>query len=658
MANDDNNYQGGDPRVAQIVRATPDQIAAYDRAHPEPTSAVKVDSTGRPTTGTAPRQVMSATDPKGLGAKVLQSATFGFGADAAGALLGKRREQEIRQLEQDYDNQHPLASFGIDLAVAGATMPLFGAGEAKLAATGARLAGRAVPAAGDAVRAVSPLQGAARAVGGGAAYGAAQGAGSGGTMGERVSKAEKGAIVGGALGGVAAGITKGATPFLEKTGLVSPTPGALSALQAALKKDGKSLKDLNQFLAKNPGKRAADFSPSVAKVVSTAGAVSPKTNQALGDAIRGDAAGQADRIMGGVEATRLVQRSPAASLDKIKQEMSDHIDKLAADTKQTYGKAYGEIMPVSPELQKVLDHPEVNPILQQKLTDYHNTRLLGTGPQSKAPKYKVGAELPVSVLDDLQKAVGAAAKDEGVGTARAGVLQAAQRQLKEHQSGTIVNAQALAARLGGDEGRMSGIIGAQTWGSNFAFGRKAADPEAWERIKDSPEMVQYARLGMLDGLGKYLDEHTRMGDGALTKIADKLKTPQVTDVLGKKTANDVRKIFETEATRARTSASMDRSSVRPSDQDDGAETAIHAVKVAAGGPVRATLGAIKLLTGYGMSEKQALRLIEIAGQPGGMAKLQSMGATPKVMKAIDDAFQNRGKIAGRAGTQQDIKGSR
>src|ERR1700722_6600685 len=108
-----------------------------------PITKPTIDDPGRPTTGTqaAPEESAPAPQTSGkpktardaIGAdeqlgkmkksavsdaainKVYQSLTFGFGADLDGAIFGKQAEHATRQLQKDYDHDHPMAAFGIDL---------------------------------------------------------------------------------------------------------------------------------------------------------------------------------------------------------------------------------------------------------------------------------------------------------------------------------------------------------------------------------------------------------------------------------------------------------------------------------------------------------------------------------------------------------------
>lgn len=589
-----------------------------------PITAPTVDPTGRPTTGTKPAKERGPMDFDALGAKAYQALTFGFGATLDKAIFGKQAEQTTRQLVKDYDHDNPLSSAGIDLAAATIqTAAAPGSGTTGIAGAVGRIATS------------------------GAGIGALQGAGAEGSLSDRAVGAAKGAAVGGVVGGAVGYLGKVARPALEKTGILDAAKSAFDKVQAALKSEGKSMDDLQNFLKANPGARAADFSPKVAEAVSKAGGVTNKTSDALGTATRADAAGQTGRIAGGV--------GQAQPLDKIRQQMIDDLGDISSNMKSKYTQSKAEIMPVSPELQKVLEHPEVAPLHAKALKDYQAARQAGVSDVQNTPKYKAGSELPSAVLDETQKAVGNAAQEEGVGTIRRGTLDAAQRALKGHQTGSIKEAQGLAARLGGaDSG--TGVLGAQEFGHGFAFGLKKSDAAAWDKIKGDPEKVQYARLGMLNGLDEYLTNAGRMGEAGLTKIADKMRDPKVVEVLGQKGASSVRKVFSDEAARQRVSATMEKGGNRQAafHEENESRMAAHAANVVGGfGHVVGTT--VRFLTGTGMSEKQALNIIKMAAEPGGMAKVKAMGAPKKVIEAL---YAQRSGIAGGMAASTDIKGQR
>jgi hypothetical protein len=591
-----------------------------------PITAPTVDPTGRPTTGTKPQSTRGALDLDALGAKAYQALTFGFGADIDKAIFGKQAADTTRQLVKDYDHDNPMASFGVDLAAA-------------------TIQSAAMP--GVAAKGIAGAVG--RLATGGAGIGALQGAGQGGGISDRAVNAAKGAAVGGVVGGAANYAGSLAKPLLEKTGALDAAKGAFERVQSALKNDGKTMADLQGFLKANPGARAADFSPRVAEAVGKAGGTSNRTSETLGTAVREDTAGQSARISAGVQ--------QGAPLDKVKQKMIDDLDNLQTQRQSAYTKSKTESNPVSPELQDLLAHPEVQPLFRKAIDDFNAGKSAGVSDLANAPKIKVRAgrvsSLPSALLDDLQKSVGKATQEEGVGSTRYGTLSTLQRSLKEHQTGSIKEGQQLAARVGGEE---SGILGAQQFGHSFAFGLKAADKEAWDRIKGNPELVQYARLGMMNGMDQYLTNASRMTEGSLTKIADRMRDPQVVEILGKKDANSVRQVFEKEAARQRVSASMQGGGNRQAAFHEEQENRFgaHAANVVGGfGHIVGTTA--RLLTGTGMSEKQAMNVIQMAAQPGGITKLQAAGASKKV---IDILFKHRGQIAGGVAESTDVKGRR
>ena len=597
-----------------------------------PITAPTVDPAGRPTTGTKPQPTRGALDFDALGAKAYQALTFGFGASIDRALFGKQAADTTRQLVKDYDHDNPMAAFGVDLAAA-------------------TIQSAAMP--GVAAKGIAGAVG--RLATGGAGMGALQGAGSmAGTdasAGERIGAAAKGAAVGGVVGGAANYVGALARPALEKAGVLDAAKGAFERVQSALKSDGKTMTDLQNFLKTNPGARAADFSPRVAEAVGKAGGTTNRTSETLGTAMRVDAAGQSARVSTGVQ--------QGAPLDRVKQNMIDDLESLQTKRQSAYTKSKTESTPVSPDLQDLLAHPEVEPLFKKAVDDFNSGKSAGVSDLANAPKIKVRAgqvsSLPSALLDDLQKSVGKAAQEEGVGSTRYGTLSTLQRALKEHQTGAIKEAQQLAARIGGEESG-TGILGAQEFGHSFAFGLKTADKAAWDRIKGNPEMVQYARLGMMNGMDQYLTNASRMSEGSLTKIADRMRDPQVVEILGKKDANSVRQVFEKEAARQRVNTSMDKGGNRQAafHEENESRMASHAANVVGGlGHIVGTTA--RLLTGTGMSEKQAMNVIQMAAQPGGIAKLQAAGASKKV---IDILFKHRGQIAGGVAESTDIKGQR
>ena len=556
---------------------------------------------------------------KATAAKTLQSATFGFGADAVGAVAGKQAGQAVRQLAQKYDQSHPLAAFGIDLAVAGAESAIPFAGEtagARAAMSGGRLlASRAARSA---------------------AAGAVTGAGSDGSVSERAGKAVEGATLGAvaSLGLGAAGMAL--KPLLEKVGGLSAAKAASEQIKRALKAGGQTIADLNNFLAANPNARIADFSEKVASLVGKVGGTSDATAAKLTRNLNEDVSGQATRLQ--------TQSTP---LQNVKQQMIANLKTLETKRADTYSKAYAEIVPITPELQKALDHPDIKPIVDKTLAEYRKLRMNPVSNVAAAPKYKVGSEFPSAVIDDLQKDLGAAAKDKDVaGRMAAGVLQHAQSLLKDSQSDLSKQAQALAAKIGGAETE-TGIKGAQDWGSKYAFGLGDADVTKFHAM--SPLEKQYARLGMVDGMERYLNEKTRMPEGSLRKIADTMNDPQIRGVIGDKEANQIKKKFADEAARMQTNAAMARGGSRQAafHEENVERITSHGLNVAVPGSGHVIGTALRYLKATGMPEARAKSIIDIATKPGGMQRLQKAGIDKKTLDILSGLAKQKGSIAGR-----------
>ncbi len=618
----------GDSRVAQDDPGTSQDVAAL-RAKYMPAPAAK-----------ASVPISAAADPdvplvgKAAGAKTLQSATFGFGADLAGKVMGKQYEQSIRGLEKQYDAKHPMASFGIDLAVAGAMnlVPILGeAKDASLAATGLKAVGQHML--------------------GGAAAGAAQGVGAGGDAGQRTAQGIQGAIVGGATGGVLSYAAGALRPAMQKLGLLSSDKAAAGAISRALAADGKSPAQLQEFLQKNPSGRLVDFSPKVADAVAGVADKGNTTKKVIGDTVRSDKEDQLDRVTGAA-----AQAAPLANLSR---DMIANAEKIGEQMQTAYTASKAETTKVTPDLQKILDHPEVKPLYEKAMSDYQAGKEAGVAGLSAKPRYTVGqdkpTELPSGMLDDLQKAVNHEANAEGTGMIRRGTLNAVHAALKSHQTGSVIDAQALAARLGGDAGgKLTGIIGAQTWGRNYAMGLKTADIADFRKMNSEQEA--YAQLGMVHGMTEYLTNAGRMSEGSLSKIADKLRDPMLEEVLGKKNANTVRTAFKSEAARQRVNAGIERAAGH-ADQGDGVEKAVGHVAVAAatGGKAHILRTAARVLTSNNISEKQATSMVNIAMKPGGMARLRAAGTSQKVLDAIAARIRFGGTITGSVAEQQNLQ---
>ncbi len=629
----------GDPRVATYGGATPEQVDALKKQYSSVPTAPR-------TMAPDPKKEVPLLLGKEFVAKTGQSATFGFGADAVGAILGKNSEHQIRELAKNYDTAHPLAATGIDLATA----------MAMTVATRGVLGGGKVAASAGKVIKQSAL--------GGAAFGGLTGAGSGGGLSERGRKAAIGAGVGGVFGGGAGYIGTLLRPAAEKLGLASAERGASMKIQEALKKDGKTMAQLESYIKDNPNARLADFSPATADLLGKVSKLTQKTSRSLGDVTRSDREAQFGRLMEEV--------SQVTPLEKVRSMMLDDLKKLFRKKEDAYKLSKTEGVEVTPELQRILEHPEVAPVAEKALAEFSEGKKLaqlspdtagGLKDLIDAPKpHYVGEKLkriPSAALDDLQKQLGSLAEVEGTGSTRYGTLKAAQRAIKDHQTGTIIDAQQLAARLGGDDGaRKTGIIGAQAWGYGYAFGLKSSDIALFHTF--NAEEKEYAKLAMRDGLESYLRDKGRMTEGALTKIADAMKDPNLKDVLGFRAAAQIRQVFSKEAARMRVTNAMERGGDRRVVAREGEEAgmAAHIGNVMFSGPLHMAGTAVKLLTGRGMSEKQALSIIKIASQPGGLAKLQKAGADKNILDILENARPVKGALTGRTMAEQETRSTR
>lgn len=581
----------------------------------------------KPPTGAAPQkpQEPGIADPASVGAKVLQSATFGFGADVAGAVFGKQSEVAIRGLEQNYDKAHPLASMGIDLAVGIAQAAATGGGSTAL--TGAKAIAKGVAM--------------------GAGYGALSGAGSGGSLEDRADKALKQGAVGAVAGGALGAVANAAKPLAEKMGFFSSDKAGAEKIMAALKKDGKTPQELESFMKQNPDARIADFSPAVADLAGEAGGSTQKAARTLGTNVREDVSQQQGRLQ--------TQSTP---LQNVKDQYAANLKGLEQQRKQAYDTAYSEVVPVSPELKAALSHPDVEPLVKQALSDYATKRMNPKDIVSQAPKYAVGKELPTAVIDDVQKALGDAARDPAaMGKMKAGAFQTLQGLLKDTQPATLDRAQRLAAMVGGEESK-SGIIGAQTWGSQFAFGLKTADIQQWRSM--DPLQKQYARIGMTDGMERYLTDAGSMGEARLRKIGEKLGSdPQIREVLGDKEANQMKKVFIKEADRARTSQTMaSGGSKRAQWQEDDMDRKLaHMANVGIPGAHSVVGTAVRVLKSMGMPEARSIAIINQASKPGGLAALQKAGMDQKTLDKVAQLVGNKG-VGARMAEQENAKSER
>ncbi|SAK93907.1 hypothetical protein AWB80_06888 [Caballeronia pedi] len=635
----------------------------YDAAHPKQPQPAKPPQAK---TDDKPYQPVPVFG-KEAAARALDSVTFGWGAQLAekSGLISHQQAQSLQRQSDSYAKDNPWASVGIDLLVAGATLAIPGVGEGALGRAGASVA-RAIPGA---ARAGEAVGGAARAVGNlpvikqgvqaagsaantmagrGALYGGAQGAltgsaqgGEGHRMEGAIQGAQSGAMQGAALGGALGFLGAGRVrPLVEER--VSPSFAVLNNVSLALKKEGKSMKDLNAWLDADPNRRIVDFSPGVADAVARASKTSAGAAGKLNESLRRDADTRSDRLVGGTAgamqegtqgSTLSFTRAPGDPLQKVRTEITaanQKLDTLGQQRDALYKQSRHELTPVTPELREILDHSDIKPMVKESLADYTNLRK--TDPNSdvaKAPKYAYGKEIPSAVLDDVVKKVGAAMKQEGTGSVKYGSLQAAQNALKKQQTGAVVPARELNARLGREDNG-TGLLGSQGWGNAYAQGLKTANMELFDRM--SPEQKEHAAYGFVTGLGKYLQHAEQMPPGSLDKIAKNLKGDDAKKILGAKPASMASKVFADEAARARNNARIVGGAKKGAD-DSMAHVSEHVVGHAVGhatGLGRAGAIAVRaFMKSEGISEKAATELINTAMSPGGMAKLKATGKYPR-----------------------------
>lgn len=543
---------------------------------------------------------------KQLSAKTVQSATLGFGADIAGKVWGKDSEVALRKLAQQYDDKHPLAGIAIDVATAGATALIPGVGEGAIARAGATIAGRTAI---------------------GATIGAAAGVGAGGNVDQRIKHGGEGAIEGAALtlGLGAAGKILFA-PVFNRLGPAgySQAKSAADEIKTTLAKEGKSPAALDAFMQQNPNARLADFSPKVADLVSKAADKSNDTARQLAANIRQDQAAQQARI------TREAQ--PLLSL---KDGMHETAEKMAAERDAVYEKARGtEIVPISTELKKVLDHPDVAPMFKEATEETVKAKQAGRlknlpdAPEGHTSSY---------ALDETQRKIGQAAEDVGTGVGQQGTLKKLQSDLNNQLTPTMQRAQLRAAQIGE-------IDRAQEWGHGYAKGLKTSPIEDFRKLSDVGQ--QYARLGVANGLEDYV-RAGRLTNTQLTSLADSLKDPAMVEVLGSRNASQAAKIFKAEAARVRTNTAMVQGGSNRTRLNELIEenAAGHVANTALGGWGGSALRMIQRL---GMSEPQAKSIIDIATKPGGIDRLRKAGIDSNVLDKMQGMIKIKGVIPGAA----------
>ena len=544
---------------------------------------------------------------------------MGFGADAAGAVWGKDSEIALRKLSNQFDDKHPLAGIGLDLATTGAVAMLPGLGETAMVRTAAKITGT--------------LAGKTAV---GAIVGGAAGVGAGGNADQRIKHGTEGAIAGAA---VALGLgTAGKfllKPIFDRMGPAgfSQAKSAADDIKSALTKEGKSVDGLNKFMAANPNARIADYSPKVADLVSQAADKSNEIARQLAVNIRVDQAQQQARIA--------KETQPLLSL---KDGMLETADKLAKERDALYNSARGkEVVPIHPELKKVLDHPDVAPLFKEATEETGKAKLAGR--LKDLPPVPDGHTSSYA-LDETQRKLGQAAEDVGTGVGQQGTLKKLQGDLNSQLTPAMQQAQLRAMQTGE-------IDRAQQWGGGYAKGLKTSDIEDFRKM--SPVAQQYARLGVANGLEDYI-RSGRLSEKQFTALADGLKDPAMVEVLGQRNASQTAKIFKAEAARARTNSAMVQGGSNRTRLNDLIEenAAAHVVNHATGG-----IGgsAMRMVQRLGMSEPQARSIIDIATKPGGIDRLRKAGIDSNMLDKLQGAIKVKGATSGalsQAGRPQDL----
>lgn len=556
------------------------------------------------------KQDSSALDPKSLGAKTLQSATFGFGADAVGA-FDKDAGKKIRTLSDQYDRNHPMAAFGIDLAT----------GIAESMATGGMGAGGLAAKIGLS----NPF---VRQAATGAVSGAAMGAGGGGDMATRAKHAGEGAVTGALTAGALGTVGKAVGGVIDRTGIANQAGKAFDTIKAALAKDGMTVEQATAKLKADPSLRLADISPSAGDAVRKASKTSENAARQTRDVATADQAAQTERLT--------QQTQPFMP---VKQKLIDGLDAATKEKDRLYDATRNEIVPITPELKDLLKNKTIAPFLKDAATDFQSSKEAGrlTG----LPAFKQGTHVPTLALDMLQRKVGDAMEAVGTGNEAYGTLMALRTKIN-NLAGSPNLSQAQNAAL-----KVGAAHDAQIWGGKFSKGLNGADIDAFRQM--DPVAKQYARLGVVSGLEDYVREHTRMPESALNRLADQMNHPDMKEVLGPAIANRVKKSFATEAARARTTSEMVGSASKAAEfeGENVSRMAAHGANVVGGHAVGT---AARLLASVGMSAEQAKNVITLAGSAGGLAKLEKAGLSRTVIDRLRKAMNTGGAASAKAVT--------
>jgi hypothetical protein len=555
-------------------------------------------------------------------AKVLQSATFGFGADVAGAIV-PGADKKIRGLADMYDQKHPLAGLGLDLAVGAAQgFALPGAGTA--GAVGKVLS--------------NPL---VRSAATGAAYGGLSGLGSGGSMEQRMSAAQRGATTGAVLGPLVHGVASAAGPVLSRAaqamGLTSAEEKAKQRIAQALQKEG-NLPPANAA----PDARVADVSPGVTELTKRATRVSGDVRRQAQEAAQKDVEGAQGRIQG--EKAAAEAQPPFAQQ---KQKLESDMAKLEADKNAAYDKLKMQVMPMSPELQKIMELPSVKEAAKTASAQWNEAVQAGLLPK---PQWTPGKDLPMSGMDKLQRELARMREDafknknNDLGKQLSDIHEQLIGQMKKGGY-SFKSAYDLSAEVGAINRAKND---AYDWGTQFSKGLAMADRAKFNAM--SPLEQQHARLGFVNGMEEFLTNPRPLTKAQLDTAAKALESPEIRAVAGNDYARAMARRFRAEAQRQKTSSEFASPVIQREEAEAGREATMgaYAVNKATGGIAGTMLG---LASKMGMSEKEAKAIVSIATQPGGAQKLSQMGVDKKLVdkaKALaraqqfaESAFSNR-----------------
>lgn len=556
-------------------------------------------------------------------AKVLQSATFGFGADVAGAVV-PGADKKIRGLADMYDQKNPLAGLGLDLAIGAAQGFVLPGGQvAGLAKVGKVLS--------------NPL---VRSFATGAAYGGLTGLGSGGDMEQRLSAAQRGATTGALLGPIIHGAVSAAAPVVSRAaqalGLTSAEDKAKQRIAQAMSKEDT----LGAQAA--PDARVADISPEVTELTKRATRVSGDVRRQAQEAAQKDIEGTQGRIQG--EKAAAEAQPPFAQQ---KQKLEGDMAKLEADKNAAYDKMKMQVMPMSPELQKIMELPSVKEAAKTASAQWNEAVQAGLLPK---PQWTPGKDLPMSGMDKLQRELARqreAAFKQGnpdLGKQLSDIHDKLLGQMKK-DGYSFKSAYDLSAEVGSLNRAKDA---AYDWGTQFSKGLSMADRAKFNAM--SPLEQQHARLGFVNGMEEFLTNPRALTKSQLDTAAKALESPEIRAVAGNDYARAMARRFRAEAQRQKTSSEFASPVIQREEAEAGREATMgaYAVNKATGGIAGTMLG---LASKMGMSQKEAQAIVSIATQPGGAQKLSQMGIDKKLVdkaKAFaraqqfaESAFSNR-----------------